>query len=53
VPPAQLDAAWPDATQRSRALASLITDGLAERHSDGGYALPAHPPGRRLQPPGG
>ena len=52
VPPAHLDTAWPDATQRSRALASLITDGLAE-HSDGGYALPAHPPAHRLQPPGG
>jgi A/G-specific adenine glycosylase len=47
VPAAHLDAAWPDADQRSRALASLITDGLAEHHPDGGYALPAHPPGRR------
>jgi A/G-specific adenine glycosylase len=62
VPPAHLDAAWPDAAQRSRALASLITDGLAEPHPDGGYALPAHPPGGRpdahrpsdgLQAPGG
>jgi A/G-specific adenine glycosylase len=44
VPPAGLDAAWPDASQRSRALASLITDGLAEPHPDGGYALPAHQP---------
>jgi A/G-specific adenine glycosylase len=44
VPAARLDAAWPDAAQRSRALASLITDGLAEHHPDGGYALPAHPP---------
>jgi A/G-specific adenine glycosylase len=42
VPAAHLDAAWPDAAQRSRALASLITDGLAEPHPDGGYALPAH-----------
>jgi A/G-specific adenine glycosylase len=41
VPVAHLDAAWPDADQRSRALASLITDGLAEHHPDGGYALPA------------
>jgi A/G-specific adenine glycosylase len=44
VPAAHLDAAWPDATQRSRALASLITDGLAEPHRGGGYALPTHPP---------
>jgi hypothetical protein len=44
VPPARLDAAWPDAAQRSRALASLITDGLAEPHPDGGYTLPAHRP---------
>ena len=43
VPAAHLDAAWPDAAQRSRALASLITDGLAEPPPDGGYALPAHP----------
>jgi A/G-specific adenine glycosylase len=43
VPPARLDAAWPDDAQRSRALASLITDGLAEHHG-GGYALPTHPP---------
>ena len=49
VPAARLDAAWPDAAQRSRALASLITDGLAEHHPDGGYALPAHPPGVRIQ----
>jgi A/G-specific adenine glycosylase len=40
---ARLDAAWPDAAQRSRALASLVTDGLAEHRPDGGYALPAHP----------
>ena len=48
VPAARLDAAWPDAAQRSRALASLITDGLAEPHPDGGYALPAHSPGVRI-----
>jgi A/G-specific adenine glycosylase len=43
VPPAHLDAAWPDAAQRARALASLITDGLAEHRPDGGYALPTQP----------
>ena len=39
VPAAHLDAAWPDDAQRSRALASLVADGLAEHHS-GGYTLP-------------
>ena len=43
VPPAHLDAAWPDDDQRGRALASLIADGLAEHHPDGGYALPIQP----------
>ena len=38
--PAHIDAAWPDDAQRARALAALISDGLAERHPDGGYALP-------------
>ena len=51
VPAAHLDAAWPDAAQRSRALASLITDGLAEPYPDGGYALPAHPPASRPHSP--
>jgi A/G-specific adenine glycosylase len=41
VPPARIDAAWPDAAQRARALAGLISDGLAECHPGGGYALPA------------
>jgi A/G-specific adenine glycosylase len=45
VPPAQLDAAWPDAAQRARALTGLISDGLAEHHPGGGYALPARPNG--------
>ncbi len=40
VPPAHIDAAWPDDAQRARALAALISDGLAEHHRDGGYALP-------------
>jgi A/G-specific adenine glycosylase len=43
VPPAHIDAAWPDDAQRARALAALISDGLAERHPDGGYALPGKP----------
>lgn len=43
VPRSRLDAAWPDGAQRSRALASLITDGLAEHGPGGGYALPTHP----------
>ncbi len=41
VPRAALDVAWPDQAQRDRALASLVTDGLAQRHPDGRYALPA------------
>jgi len=40
VPPAHIDAAWPDDAQRARALAALISDGLAEHHRDGRYALP-------------
>jgi A/G-specific adenine glycosylase len=42
VPAARLDAAWPDPAQRSRALASLIADGLAEERPTGCYALPQH-----------
>jgi A/G-specific adenine glycosylase len=53
VPRAHLDAAGPDDAQRSRALASLVTDGLAEHHPDGGYALPSHPPGGRVRAPAG
>ena len=36
---AQLDAAWPDPTQRDRALTSLLADGLVVRSGDR-YALP-------------
>ena len=43
VPPAHIDAAWPDDAQRARALAALISDGLAEHHPGGGYALPDKP----------
>jgi A/G-specific adenine glycosylase len=38
---AELDTCWPDATQRQRALASLIVDGLAVGDDERGYALPA------------
>ena len=41
VPRAALDVAWPDQAQRDRALASLVTDGLARHHPDGRYTLPA------------
>ena len=41
VPLAALDPVWPDHAQRDRALASLLTDGLAQLHPDGRYALPA------------
>ncbi len=40
VPAARLEAAWPDAQQRARALASLLADGLAVS-DPGGYTLPA------------
>ena len=40
VPAASLDAVWPDASQRARALASLLADGLADHRPDGRYALP-------------
>src|SRR4051812_13270303 len=41
VPPQALDAVWPDATQRRRALHGLITDGLVQPNGDGRYRLPA------------
>lgn len=37
-----LDASWPDAAQRERAVAGLVSDGLAEPH-DGGLRLPRGP----------
>jgi A/G-specific adenine glycosylase len=40
VPAARLDAAWPDESQRTRSLASLVADGLAESLPGGHYALP-------------
>lgn len=38
-PAARLDASWPDAEQRQRALASLLADGLVRATSHGCYAL--------------
>ena len=41
VPAGELTAAWSDDAQRSRAIAVLLSDGLAVR-TDAGYALPGH-----------
>jgi len=40
VPQAELDAVWPDAGQRARALDGLIGDGLVDPLPGGSYALP-------------
>jgi A/G-specific adenine glycosylase len=40
VPRAALDAVWDDHTQRDRALATLVEDGLVVPLADGRYALP-------------
>jgi A/G-specific adenine glycosylase len=40
VRPQLLDAVWHDATQRARALDSLVADGLVDPLPDGRYALP-------------
>ncbi len=40
VPAATLEAAWPEAAQRARALGGLIDDGLVTRGADGSLALP-------------
>jgi A/G-specific adenine glycosylase len=37
----QLDVVWSESTQRDRALASLLADGLIHQLADGRYALPA------------
>jgi A/G-specific adenine glycosylase len=44
VPGTRLDVVWPDATQRNRALASLLADGLVVTPAPGRYALPGTPP---------
>ncbi|MDU0478953.1 A/G-specific adenine glycosylase [Staphylococcus chromogenes] len=40
VPQSELDIVWPDAVQRSRALFSLLEDGLAEQNDAGLFQLP-------------
>jgi len=40
----QLDAVWPDAAQRARALDGLVVDGLVDPLPDGRFALPSRPP---------
>jgi A/G-specific adenine glycosylase len=40
VPAAALDLLWPDALQRARALAGLLSDGLVVGSPETGYALP-------------
>ena len=40
LPAETIDASWPDPAQRTRALAALLADGLAERLPDGAIALP-------------
>jgi A/G-specific adenine glycosylase len=39
-PAAQLDAVWPHAAQRARALDGLVADGLVDPRPDGTYSLP-------------
>lgn len=41
VPRARLDAVWPDAVQRERALDGLVADGLVEPLADDVFALPS------------
>jgi A/G-specific adenine glycosylase len=50
VPSGRLDVVWPDATQRARALASLVDDGLVRVLDEHHYALP---PGERVVDPSG
>ena len=45
VPRTALDAAWPEAARRERALRTLLTDGLAEEIAPGVFALPGDGPG--------
>jgi len=55
LPPAAIDACWPQPEQRSRVLASLISDGLVTRLPDGSTALPGDPtapPSHSTAPPG-
>ncbi|MGP6174596.1 A/G-specific adenine glycosylase [Corynebacterium sp. A21] len=41
VPQSEIDVVWPDAVQRSRALYSLLEDGLAEQNEAGRFHLPS------------
>jgi A/G-specific adenine glycosylase len=41
VPAAEIEAAWPDAAQRGRAVTGLLADGLIELVADDSYQLPA------------
>lgn len=41
IPQASFDVAWPDNSQRARALDGLVADGLVDPLPDGRYALPA------------
>ncbi len=41
VPQSAIDVVWPNGAQRSRALASLLDDGLAEQDEEGLFHLPA------------
>lgn len=41
VPQSEIDVVWPDAVQRSRALYSLLEDGLAEQDEAGLFRLPS------------
>ena len=52
VPGSQLEAAWADQLQRSRALDGLVADGLVDPLPDGRFALPGtHPvPGQQPRP---
>lgn len=40
VPQSAIDVVWPEGAQRSRALYSLLEDGLAVQHDDGLFSLP-------------
>jgi A/G-specific adenine glycosylase len=44
VPSEVIDALWPDAVQRDRALAGLLRDGLVTGDRQRGYELPGHGP---------
>ena len=46
VPGFQLEAAWADQLQRSRALDGLVADGLVDPLPDGQFALPGTHPSR-------